>query len=176
MKFTDKTKAIPALASITSGKFKRDVGLACQKCDALPNMAKLADAEANGKIVTNSMWERAREMRGKQRGHNTRVIEARENVRNVLELVATAVGTSLSIVKHALETGHEPIVMRRFEVKGSATEVHDQLTEAKNNGVTTSQTSGKWYIHKGVKIDFAVLATTLYEQSRAFYINKEGIK
>ena len=168
MKFTKDTGSIGGFAEHST--FRRDLRDACSLCNDIGKLTNYADDIAKSATVTDKMWETAREQRNKVRNRNRRIINARDNVRHVLELVAATTGGTVSQIKHALETRHEPMIMRKFEVKGG----DEELMQLENNGVTTSRSNGKWYQHKPVKLDFEVLRATLHEQCGSFYGKKGG--
>ena len=172
MKFSNDTKSIGGFADHKT--FRRDLAMACKKVGEVGKLTDYADNIPQGiaGVITAKMWETAREQRNNARYNKRRIVSARDNIRHVLELVAAATGGTVSVIKHALETRHEPMIMRMFEIKGSA--ILDEVQQLKDAGITVSHRNSKWYQHKPVKLDFYVLRATLHEQCNSFYQTRKG--
>ncbi len=173
MKFTTLTRAIGSLNLHPA--FKHTMNLACLTGTPLDSVAVIADRfseKAGHIVVTDKIWEHARDTRRKAKYRNAQTHEARKDVRAIFESVAGALGSNLSAIKHALETRHSVKVMRPFVL--SVTDMTREGIEAlKAAYVPVTMIKGKPHKLMPVEIPFDELETCLYEQVRQFYIKRE---
>ncbi len=172
MKFTNATLSIKG--QINSKQLKRDMVLACKSGIGTAKLTDIAERIAGSSTITDTIWEKAREEKRNARNVNGRIVTARNNITDILQLTANAVGATLSATKHALETNHDVLVERKFDIKAFSLELDNVLTQYAKDGVRTSHSNNKWYFHKHIKLDFEELVANLHEQAVHYYKKLEG--
>ncbi len=172
MKFTLGTRSISH--HVKSKLFKRDIDFACKQGIGPGTVTDIASRIAGSGTITNDHWEKAREERRSARSANFRIRYARVHVTNILQATANAVGGTLSATKHALETNHAMLVERKFALELHDRNLEDVLVQYAKDKVKITQSSGKYYQHKHVSLDFQELVANLHEQVNAYYSKSVG--